>query len=106
MKKDKFIIGVKYGVLVRILNRIRGRKEKSRAKDIKKDLEYAGGELLDYLTACTPETLDEFIENVNVWLAMEAKMTGYETTKYTVGQGENIFKKIAIERELYNRTIK
>lgn len=101
--KSKFRLGVKLGVIKRILKRVTERKDKHTRKVMYSDLKHANEELLDYLCACTPETLEEFIENINVWLSMEAKMTGYEVTKYTIGQGENIFKMVGIEREMYHR---
>jgi hypothetical protein len=105
-KKSNFRIGVKYGVIKRILKRVTERKVKQQRKVIYSDLKNADEELLDFLCACTPETLDEFIENINIWLSMEAKMTGYKVTEYTIGQGENIFKKVGIERELFYRNNK
>ena len=105
-KKNSFRIGIKYGVIKRILKRITDRKVRQQRKVIYSDLKHADEELLDFLCACTPETLEEFIGNINIWLSMEAKMTGYEVTKYTQGQGENIFKKVGIERELFYRNNK
>lgn len=104
--KNKFGRGVKYGIVKRILKRITSRKDKEIRKRICVDLKQADEELLDFLCACTPENLDEFIGNINIWLDMEAEMTGFETVKYTVGEGENIFKKVAIERELFHRNNK
>lgn len=102
-KKGNFRIGVKYGILVRQLKKIATQEQKHERKVIYADLKHADEELLDYLGACGAETLDDLKKHVNLWLEMEAKMTGYPTTKYTVGQGENLFKKVGIERELFYR---
>lgn len=99
--KHLFVIGIKYGVAVRIMERVV--KDKTTREVYKKDLRHAGEELLDFICATDPQTLEEYINNINDWLSFEGEMTGYGATKYTAGEGENIFKKIAVERELYYR---
>lgn len=102
-KKNSFRLGVKYGILVRQLKKIATQEQKQERKVIYADLKHADEELLDYLSVCGAETLEDFKKHVNLWLEMEAKMTNYPKTIYTVGQGENLFKKVGIERELFYR---
>ena len=99
--KQKFILGIKYGVAVRVLKTVV--KDKTTREQVKADLRHAGEELLDLICATSPQTLEEFLNNINSWLSLEAKMTGFKMIKYSIGNGENIFKKVAIERELYYR---
>ena len=105
MKKADIIrISVKYGALKRLIRKVSTYQNRAVKKRILADMKHAGEELLDYLSVCGFKSLKDFEEKVNNWLSLEAKMTGFEPTKYTIGQGENIFKKIVLERAIfYNR---
>lgn len=98
-------IGVKYGIVKRIIRRLDGLLGKEQKKLLEGDMKHAGEELLDYLAVLEPETLKEFVKGVEDWLSFQAMETGYKPTKYLIGEGENIFKKIVLERALYYKKL-
>lgn len=106
--KDKFRIGVKYGVLSRMIKKISGRSKEERKQRalILKDMRFAGEELIDFLTIVKPKNIDEFKKRLNDWLKLEAKAVGGEYLEYFEGEGENLFKKVELERAIFYKKIK
>lgn len=99
--KDSFRIGVKYGVIKKMLRKIIKKNQRERRNIILKDLRFAGEELLDFLRVSNPKTLEDFLIKINDWLELEAKVVGGEFLKYEEGEGENLFKKVQLERAIF-----
>lgn len=92
------VIGIKFGQVESIIKKAVPKKQ---AREIMRDLRYAGEEVLDYLLLIKPSNFQEIEKGLNDWIAMEANTFGGQKVKYIIGEGENIFEKIAIERALY-----
>lgn len=101
--RSKYLRGLKIGVIKRKIRKVRAKQERKQAKAIIRDLRHANTDLLDYLCAVEFEGLNDVTTSINVWLSFEAEMTGYNVKEYRIGGGDNLFKLINIEREIYNR---
>ena len=100
---SNFRIGLKYGLVRKVIKKMQGTEGKKQRKAITNDMKHAGEELLDCLMVSKPKTLKDFIKIVDSWLSLEAKMTGFKPTKYLIGEGRNIFGLIIIERVIFYR---
>lgn len=96
-----FRLGVKFGAVKRLIKSLEGIDERAQRKALKRDAKHAAEELLDYLLAESPQSLAAYVKAVDNWLSLEAQMVGFKFQPYQIGEGENLFKKVSIERAIF-----
>lgn len=110
-RMDKFLTGIHYGAVKRKIRRVMELKfwqrntkgKRGTYNRIKEDLKYANIGLLYFLHIIEFRSIGEYLNKVNDWIEMEAKMYGIEPTYYSIGNGKNTFYLLEIEKELAKR---
>jgi len=94
---SSFRIGVKYGIVKRMVKGFKVEFE----EEVLRDLRFVIEELLDSLIVASPSNFEEFVKVVNDWLSLEAKVYGFECKVYRLGRAKKIFERVVFERVLF-----